>query len=159
VKSSGVVARWFFVVVAVCSLVSVFALLQVDSIVHGSLYSYGLQFSDAWAVPYWNSIRVVFVMGWVTFGVAVGFLVYAVVRKSPKMNGKFDEAGMKEDARWNTYKLGDGSTIQVKLVVKGARRLNKFEADGMPVYAVDSENVVRVVDAPAEFMAKPMCES
>jgi hypothetical protein len=150
----GFFARLVLVVVAACSLVSMFALLQVDSIVNESLYSYGLQFSDGWAVPYWSSIRVVFAMGWVTLGVAVAFQVYAVIHKTPKMDGTFDDAEIKQDARWNTYKLGDGSTIKVKLVVKGARRLNKFEADGMPVYVVDSENIVRVVDAPKEFMAK-----
>ena len=154
-KLAGTVVQWVLVVVAACSLVSVVALFQVDSIVHGSLYSYGLQFSDGWAVPYWNSIRVVFAMGWLTFGVAVAFQVYAVTRKSSAKNGRFGEEEMKQEARWNTYKLGDGSTIKVKLVVKGARRLNKFEADGMPVYALDSENIVRVVDAPEEFMASP----
>ena len=152
-KSGSTIARWILVVVAACSLVSMFALLQVDSIVNQSLYSFGLRFSDAWAVPYWNSIRVVFAMGWVTFGAAVVFQFYAVFRKSPKLNGRFDEAEAKEEARWNTYKLGDGSTIKVKLVVKGARRLNRFEADGTPVYAVDSENIVRVVNAPEEFKA------
>src|SRR3990170_1951230 len=154
-KLISAIARWILAVIAACSLISMLALLQVDSVVNRSLYSYGLQFSDAWATPYWNSIRVVFAMGWITFGAAAAFQFYAMIRKTQKMNGKFDEAETKQDARWNTYKLGDGSTIKVKLVVKGARRLNKFEADGTPVYAIDSENIVRVVDAPKEFMASP----
>ena len=147
-KLAGTVVQWVLVVVAACSLVSVVALFQVDSIVHGSLYSFGLQFSDGWAVPYWNSIRVVFAMGWLTFGVAVAFQVYALVRKSPKKNGEFGEEEMKQEARWNTYKLGDGSTIKVKLVVKGAKRLNTYSDDGMPVYTVETEPVVEVVDVP-----------
>ena|SRR3990170_7077101 len=154
-KLISAIARWILAVIAACSLISMLALLQVDSIVHKSLYSYGLQFSDAWATPYWNSIRVVFAMGWLTFGAAAAFQFYAATRNSSAKNGKFDESEMKQEARWNTYKLGDGSTIKVKLVVKSARRLNKFEADGMPVYALDSENIVRVVDAPKEFMASP----
>src|SRR3989337_957590 len=154
-KLISVIARWILVVIAACSLISMLALLQVDSIVHKSLSSYGLQFSDAWATPYWNSIRVVFAMGWLTFGAAAAFQFYAVIRQSPTKSGEFGEAETKQEARWNTYKLGDGSTIKVKLVVKGARRLNKFEADGTPVYAIDSENIVRVVDAPEEFMASP----
>ena len=40
-KSGSTIARWILVVVAACSLVSMFALLQVDSIVNQSLYSLG----------------------------------------------------------------------------------------------------------------------
>src|SRR4030067_301973 len=152
-KLISAIARWILAVIAACSLISMLALLQVDSIVNRSLYSYGLQFSDAWATPYWSSIRLVFAMGWLMFGVAAAFQVYAVIHKYSAKNGKFGEEEMKQEARWNTYKLGDGSTIKVKLVVKGARRLNKFGADGKPVYALDSENIVRVVDAPEELMA------
>ena len=147
-KLVSVIARWILVVIAACSLISMLALLQVDSIVHKSLYSYGLQFSDAWATPYWNSIRVVFAMGWLTFGAAVAFQFYAVIRKSSVKNGKLDESEVKQEARWNTYKLGDGSTIKVKLVVKGAKRLNTYSDDGMPVYTVETEPVVEVVDVP-----------
>src|SRR3989337_1352570 len=147
-KLISVIARWILLVIAACSLISMLALLQVDSIVHKSLYSYGLQFSDAWATPYWNSIRVVFAMGWLTFGAAAAFQFYAATRNSSAKNGKFDESEMKQEARWNTYKLGDGSTIKVKLVVKSARRLNRYSDDGMPVYTVETEPVVEVVDVP-----------
>jgi hypothetical protein len=30
------------------------SLLQIDNIVHGQLYNYGLQFSNRWALPYWT---------------------------------------------------------------------------------------------------------
>jgi len=32
-------------------------LLQIDQLVHTTLYSYGLQFSNAWASPYWTFLR------------------------------------------------------------------------------------------------------
>ena len=35
----------------------IFLLLNVDNIVHSSLYSYGLQFSYEWANPYWLYLR------------------------------------------------------------------------------------------------------
>ena len=41
---------------------SVFVLLllsKIDGIVHGELYNYGLQFSFAWASPYWAFVRLV----------------------------------------------------------------------------------------------------
>src|SRR4030065_2917888 len=106
-KVISVIARWILVVIAACSLISMLALLQVDSIVHKSLYSYGLQFSDAWATPYWNSIRVVFAMGWLTVGAAVAFQFYAVTRGSSLNNGKLDESEVKKEGRGNTDKLVD----------------------------------------------------
>jgi putative ABC transport system ATP-binding protein len=32
-------------------------LLQIDQLVHGTLYSYNLQFSSDWAIPYWTFLR------------------------------------------------------------------------------------------------------
>ena len=32
-------------------------LLQIDQLVHTTLYSYGLQFSNTWALPYWTFNR------------------------------------------------------------------------------------------------------
>src|SRR4030066_652047 len=141
-KLISAIARWILAVIAACSLISMLALLQVDSIVHKSLYSYGLQFSDAWATPYWNSVRVVFAMGWLTFGAAVAFQFYAVTRSSSVKNGKLDESEVKQEARWNTYKLGDGSTIKVKLVVKAAKGLNAYFVVGGGVSTVETEPVV-----------------
>lgn len=34
-------------------IVTVFLLLQIDRIVHVTLYDYGLEFSLKWAEPYW----------------------------------------------------------------------------------------------------------
>jgi hypothetical protein len=36
--------------------------LQIDQIVNGTLYHYGLQFSDAWAQPYWLMLRLSLVL-------------------------------------------------------------------------------------------------
>jgi len=56
---------------------------------------------------------------------------------------------------WNEYKLADGTTLKVKLVLRGVKRLNQFEPDGTPIYAINSMNVVRAVDVPLELKAKP----
>jgi hypothetical protein len=56
---------------------------------------------------------------------------------------------------WNEYKLADGTTLKVKLVLRGVKRLNQFEPDGTPIYAINSMNVVRAVDVPTELKAKP----
>jgi hypothetical protein len=52
------------ILMAGASLVSMLATLNIDHIINHDLYSYGLQFSTKWAVPYWTLVAVVFSMGW-----------------------------------------------------------------------------------------------
>lgn len=47
------------VLLLACSLLT---LNQLNSIVHGDLYSYGLQFSESWAMPYWNLLHLTVVL-------------------------------------------------------------------------------------------------
>lgn len=60
-----------------------------------------------------------------------------------------------EKELWNTYKLKDGSTLKVKLVLTGVKRLQKTNPDGIPIYMINSTNVVRVVDVPESLKKKP----
>jgi len=53
-----------------------------------------------------------------------------------------------ESSSWNTYLLEDQSVIKLKVVLtKVARVDNEYDAEGNPVYVVQSTNVVRV-DSP-----------
>jgi len=56
---------------------------------------------------------------------------------------------------WNEYKLKDGTTLKVRLILIGVKRLKKFAADGNPIYIINSNNVVRVFDVPKELKQKP----
>jgi hypothetical protein len=56
---------------------------------------------------------------------------------------------------WNEYKLADGTTLKVKLVLRGVKRLKKYEPDGTPVYVINSINVVRAINVPENIKAKP----
>ena len=56
---------------------------------------------------------------------------------------------------WNEYTLKDGTTLKVKLVLRGVKRLSRYEPDGTPVYVINSMNVVRAVNVPPEIKAKP----
>jgi len=56
---------------------------------------------------------------------------------------------------WNEYKLADGTTLKVKLVLRGVKRLKRYEPDGSPIYAINSMNVVRAVEVPEKLKAKP----
>ena len=51
--------RAAIVVIGDAMLVSaVVLLLEIDKIVNGNLYGYGLSFSNEWAQPYWLILRV-----------------------------------------------------------------------------------------------------
>ena len=60
-----------------------------------------------------------------------------------------------EQERWNSYKLSDGSTLKIKLVLQGVKRLKKWNPDGTPIYQIYSTNIVRAVKIPKELRAKP----
>lgn len=153
-KALDTISRFTPIVFIACSLVMLYAYTQMDTIVHGTLYQYGLQFSTTWARPYWNMGGVLLAMGWTIVIVAGLFQVYLVMSKAPA-NSSITQLHEGQDERWNTFKLGDGSTIKVKLVVKGAKRLNKYSEDGMPIYTVDTEPLVQVVDVPEALKAAP----
>lgn len=56
---------------------------------------------------------------------------------------------------WNTYKLQDGETLKIKLVLRGVKRLKKLKPDGTPIYLISCTNVVRVIGIPEKLKAKP----
>jgi dolichol kinase len=70
------------------SFISIFAALNLHNIVSHNLYSYGLQFNYAWAIPYWNTIATVFVMSWVSIIAAIAFQIYRIrtIRKDEAQN-------------------------------------------------------------------------
>jgi len=64
-----------------------------------------------------------------------------------------------EREHWNSYKLKDGTTLKTKLVLKGVKRLQKWNQDGSPIYLINSTNVVRAVDVPKKLKAKPKVQT
>ncbi len=66
---------------AASSLISMVCLLQVDRIVDGQLYSYGLRLSSSWLIPYSNMITVAFVLGWFNIIAAIGVHLYSISLK------------------------------------------------------------------------------
>ena len=79
------------------------------------------------------------------------------VRKMPMgaLEGSVDLDFKEVEENWNTYSLSDGTTLKVKLVLRGVKRLKNFEPDGSPIYVINTINVVRSVDVPQELRAKP----
>lgn len=64
-----------------------------------------------------------------------------------------------EKEYWNVYKLADATTLKVKLILIGVKRLKKWNTDGTPIYLINSRNVVRAVDVPKNLKAKPKVSS
>lgn len=64
-----------------------------------------------------------------------------------------------EKEHWNEYKLKDGTTLKVKLILKGVRRASEYNPDGSPIYMLQSMNVVRVLNVPKKLRKKPKTQS
>lgn len=62
---------------------------------------------------------------------------------------------IEEKENWNVYRLSDGTILKVKLVLTGVKRLKKWNPDGTPIYVINSQNIVRVVNVPKELKIKP----
>ena len=75
---------------------------------------------------------------------------------SPKDLMEAEDVDFKEiEEHWNVYKLSDGTTLKVKLILLAVKRLNKHNPDGSPVYVIHSQNIVRATDIPKHLKAKP----
>lgn len=60
-----------------------------------------------------------------------------------------------EQEAWNVYKLSDGTTLKIRIVLQGIKRLKKWKPDGDPIYLISSTSIVRTVDIPKKLKAKP----
>ena len=69
---------------AATSLLIMLSLNQINYIVHGDLYSFGLQFSYRWAMPYWILSGVIFGLSWTNLTLAIIFTLYIQKRSRKK---------------------------------------------------------------------------
>lgn len=79
-----------------------------------------------------------------------------------KLQGKVDLSEGEEvdfensKEEWNVYKLADGSTLKVKLVlVNVVRSRDNYDSLGNPIYGITSQNIVKVLNAPKRLKQKP----
>ena len=69
-------AKMVFVMWLVSSVFVVVLLGQIDGIVHGRLYDFGLTFSYDWAVPYWTNLRLIYICLTFPAFLTVGMFVF-----------------------------------------------------------------------------------
>ncbi len=55
---------------------------------------------------------------------------------------------------WITLKLKDGSVIKVKMEITAVLRLGNDPNTGLPIYGIQSANVIRIVKVPKELIKK-----
>ncbi len=63
----------------------------------------------------------------------------------------FEEEG---GEHWITLKLKDGAVIKVKTEIAGVLRMGNDPNTGIPVYAVQATNVIRLVTVPKDLMKR-----
>ena len=63
----------------VLSAVAITLMLQVDGLVHGLLYSYGLRFDYEWATPYWTYFRLSLALLCGAAGISFFSILYVVL--------------------------------------------------------------------------------
>lgn len=73
------------ILMAVASLVSMVATLNIDHIINSDLYKYGLQFSTKWADPYWTMAAIVISMGWTIIATSIVFELYLVTHRMHRL--------------------------------------------------------------------------
>jgi len=68
-------------VMATCSFISIIVLLQMDALMHQSLYLYGLQIFKG-AIPYWIAVNSALGMFWLIATAAILFKMHVLTHKS-----------------------------------------------------------------------------
>lgn len=77
------------ILMAAASLFTMLSLNQINYIVHGDLYSYGLQFSYRWAMPYWVFSGIVFGLSWVNIFLSIIITLYIFKKtRKPALDSK-----------------------------------------------------------------------
>jgi hypothetical protein len=76
------------IAMAAASLFVMLSLNQINYLVHGDLYDYGLQFSYRWAMPYWVFSGIVFGLSWVNIFIATIITLYVVKKRRTQTAGQ-----------------------------------------------------------------------
>jgi hypothetical protein len=102
------------IALAACSLFTMLSLNQMNYIVQGDLYNYGLQFSYRWAMPYWVFSGIVFGLSWTNIFLSIIVALY-IFRRSRK------HASASGNIQAKTTETAEQSTGEKK-----QRKLNEF---------------------------------
>lgn len=112
------IGNWILLLMAAASLISMLAAFGLEGIISNDLSRYGLEFSYGWAIPYWNTIGVIFAMAWLNIIAAIAFQTYRIItiRKEEKQSANETEntPGVNDDSEnWSVsiYELVTKQTV------------------------------------------------
>ena len=71
------------------------------------------------------------------------------------MSTTIDVDWISSEEHWNTYKLKDGTTLKLRVVLRGVKRALEKSPTGDPMYLTNVEFVTRVLDVPKELITLP----
>lgn len=72
------------IIISVTSVLTIFGLTQLDQIVHGDLYYFGLVFSYRWAAPFWLYSAAVIGLAWFNIAGSIA-IIYHVFGKNSQI--------------------------------------------------------------------------
>jgi hypothetical protein len=129
------------ILMAVASLISMLGTLRIDSIINHTLYSYGLQFSTKWAIPYWTTAAIVFSMGWFIIIIAGAFELHLLMKRwhgrtRPETPHRPQERVQKETPRTETNPNGKPEKEEAKAPITEPSSSEKSEKEEVKTTAL-----------------------
>ena len=103
--------------------VAIVLIVQIDQLVNGTLYSYGLVFNDSWAQPYWLMLRVSMILI-----VAAIILISVVELPYPAFQEKAAEEAEQKEPELTANKQEATETLTAEEVEETELAANKPEA-------------------------------
>ena len=107
--------------------VALVLIIQIDKLVNGTLYNFGLIFNDSWAQPYWLMLRTCMVLI-----VAAVILISVVELPYPAFQDKAEEKKKEPELTANSEETESLTDEEVEEPVSARLLSNKTEKQGQP---------------------------
>ena len=107
--------------------VALVLIVQIDKLVNGTLYNFGLIFNDSWAQPYWLMLRTCMALI-----VAAVILISVVELPYPAFQDKAEEKKKEPELTANSEETESLTDEEVEEPVSARLLSNKTEKQGQP---------------------------
>jgi uncharacterized membrane protein len=138
------------ILMAAVSLFAMISLNQINYIVHGDLYSFGLQFSYRWAIPYWLFSGIVFGLCWVNIAIAIIFTLH-IFKKSRTQTSASERSQAGETEEETTWSEEEKEQRKISEYVKSQKE-ELTRPIGETVETSSEEIVEEVIKQPEEAL-------
>ncbi len=142
INLSGVI--FALAAMAVVSVLVMVVLIQIDHIVHGVLYNFGLTFSYRWATPYWVSSGLIVGLSWFNIVADIALIYYVFKRR------KKPSKGLKAAGKGAVEEPEDGKRLEPGGYGE-PQKLEAFECAEAPVQTAEEASGERPADTLVEM--------